>query len=530
MSHEQLLNMVKSGNPKTLGDRGDALNKAAGTLGEISRELSSHAQNLEWTGDAANQFRTWLKQVSDATANLSTYVATTGQQIQQSGDALGTAQAMPKLPNDQIALVNKRKAQGENLYNDLQPNPPFGWVTQLQATAAQQKIDGAKNEAVDAMVKLSQAYEGAATAIQGQTPPLFPPSPQDVMGPPPTSVDNQTGMTFTGPGSSNKYRPSPHGGGGGTVTPPPVRTTPAPPEPTPPPHFYLPPKHPTPPPVREPIPQPPHDPTPTPPHDPTPTPPGTGIDHTNPTPPTPPGQGGGTTGTLPNGPGYNGSGDSGPGGLPGGFPGLPTGGGSIKGGGSGQYGTINGTGGSSYGGSAGRYGGGRVGGGGLGSEEGITGGVSRPGAVSGRSQLGNNAIGAQEGEEAAAGQAGGLGGGRGGYGPGGGMGGGGAIGGRGVGGGAGRGGRGLVSKAGGEVGGQEGPQPEGEFTKGGSGLGKASAEARGAETEGEGGFMPGGLGAGNKRKKDRRNRADYLVEDEETWTDGTPQSNPDVIE
>ncbi len=43
--------------------------------------------------------------------------------------------------------------------------------------------------------------------------------------------------------------------------------------------------------------------------------------------------------------------------------------------------------------------------------------------------------------------------------------------------------------------------------------------------------MPGGgVGGANKRSKDRRNRADYLVEEEETWTGGTPESNPDVIE
>ncbi|MER7772474.1 hypothetical protein [Kitasatospora sp. NPDC096140] len=34
----------------------------------------------------------------------------------------------------------------------------------------------------------------------------------------------------------------------------------------------------------------------------------------------------------------------------------------------------------------------------------------------------------------------------------------------------------------------------------------------------------------DRKECDRRSRADYLHEDEETWTSGTPDSNPDVIE
>ncbi|MFD0348931.1 hypothetical protein ACFQ0M_28540 [Kitasatospora aburaviensis] len=41
---------------------------------------------------------------------------------------------------------------------------------------------------------------------------------------------------------------------------------------------------------------------------------------------------------------------------------------------------------------------------------------------------------------------------------------------------------------------------------------------------------PGTSGGPGKNERDRRKRADYLHEDEETWTSGTPRSNPDVIE
>lgn len=43
-------------------------------------------------------------------------------------------------------------------------------------------------------------------------------------------------------------------------------------------------------------------------------------------------------------------------------------------------------------------------------------------------------------------------------------------------------------------------------------------------------MAPGTAGHSGRNERDRRKRADYLHEDEETWTSGTPHSNPDVIE
>ncbi len=98
-------------------------------------------------------------------------------------------------------------------------------------------------------------------------------------------------------------------------------------------------------------------------------------------------------------------------------------------------------------------------------------------------------------------------------------------------------GRGYSSTGGGVVGGAKGPVAAGEFTPGGSGLrnraaAAGAASAEGAARPGQNGMMAPGMagGAGERRERDRRNRADYLHEDEETWTSGTPKSNPGVIE
>jgi hypothetical protein len=42
--------------------------------------------------------------------------------------------------------------------------------------------------------------------------------------------------------------------------------------------------------------------------------------------------------------------------------------------------------------------------------------------------------------------------------------------------------------------------------------------------------MAGGHGAGGKKDREKRNRADYLIEDEDTWTSGMGPVNPGVIE
>ncbi|WP_051940563.1 WXG100 family type VII secretion target [Phaeacidiphilus oryzae] len=86
----------------------------------------------------------------------------------------------------------------------------------------------------------------------------------------------------------------------------------------------------------------------------------------------------------------------------------------------------------------------------------------------------------------------------------------------------------LGGRGGAALEGEAGMAGESAFTKGGSGIGGGAAEGEGGM--GNRGMMGGmgGMGRGGGRKKDRKGRADYLVEDEETWMqDDVP--NPPVI-
>ncbi|MFJ8044926.1 WXG100 family type VII secretion target [Kitasatospora sp. NPDC096147] len=219
--------------------------------------------------------------------------------------------------------------------------------------------------------------------------------------------------------------------------------------------------------------------------------------------------------TIPTGPGVGGGG----GGLhptpPIGFPGIP-GGGGAGGGRGGGAGGGRGIGGGVGGGIAGGAGGrGLAGGAGAGAGRGAGGGAAGAGGAGG----GRGAAGG------AAGAAGGAAGARSGT-PGmGGMPGAGAAGGA-----AGKAGGGkpsLVRREGGTVGGAKGGGASGRaFTQGGSGLGQAGG-ARGGAAGSAG--MPGMGAAGGGKKKDKGQRPDYLVEDEDTWRTGG-KANPPVID
>lgn len=224
-----------------------------------------------------------------------------------------------------------------------------------------------------------------------------------------------------------------------------------------------------------------------------------------------------TTGGLPPGytPGPGPIGADRPGGgggqgMPGytGMPGLGGGGGSRGGAGGGRTG-------------GGGLGGGRTGGGGLGAGKGGSGGLSG-GGTGGRGPGGTGTSGG--GAHGAGGAAGGAAGARSGA-PGmGGMPGAGAAGG--AAGGKGSGKPSLVRREGGTVGGAKAGGASGRaFTQGGSGLGQGGAARGGAP--GAGG-MPGAAG-GSGKKKDKGNRPDYLVEDEDTWRSGG-KANPPVID
>ncbi|MEU9041770.1 MULTISPECIES: hypothetical protein [unclassified Kitasatospora] len=541
MKHPALRAMVDKTMPDVVLRRAAQLQDAGRVLGELSTALQSHLGQVHWEGPAAENFKTWVGNLYKSADIIGQHSTTAGGAMTQAGEALSTAKvAMPQLPADAMKVVAKYEGQtvpagveaklavGQTVDSYMKGLPGSqDWVSSAEYTQAKATVEKERQEAAHQVENLAQAYSAATATLNG--------IPDDVTLPgTPDSERNRggeseyTGGGNYGGGSGGSVR-SPYSGGGsvggghnpsggsyggGSVTPynpgsgstgpsGPGHTTPTPPYsggqvPPPPqdPGSSIPPSHPSDPVNR----------------------PGTGLDSlpTAPTQTGPSGPGGGplptggptTTPTYPSGPNGPGGGPNGPGGGP--MPGFPVGpgGGSVqaKGGGPGY---LPGKGGSVSprtplaGQTPGKSGT-------PGLPSGTVFGPREAGPGGGRVGGQNSANGM--------GMHPGMGGGHGGA----------------VGAGGSSRGRGLASTTGGAVGGRKGPTAGGEFTPGGTGLRNRAAAAGAAEggaRPGQNGMMaPGTGGHGGRNERDRRKRADYLHEDEETWTSGTPHSNPDVVE
>ncbi|MFD0278668.1 hypothetical protein ACFVHB_32835 [Kitasatospora sp. NPDC127111] len=522
VDHAGLRGMVESSDPGKVVSRGTQLKSAGEVLKDLSAALKSHVDQINWEGPAAEGFKQWAGNFHRTAALLGDYSSNVGKAINVAGDALSTAKAaMPKLPQDEIDKVKQHKDQKipyipsdfetrygvgatvDSVMKQANPN----WVTAAEAQAAQKKVEQEHQEAVNQMVKLAQAYDAVTTTLNGlETPPELKP-PGEGGRDRGDSSDFGGGGSGTGSGGGyhrpsgggggggGSYSPPGSGGGGGSVTPRPPATIPHSPSD---PGGVVPPSHGG----QVPIPRDPGSPTPAP----MPTFPGDrpGTD-LNSLPPAP---------TLPNqtGPYTPGGGGQLPPNVPGGQPGYPSGPNANS--------NFPGTGPFTIGGggsvppkstTSNTFGGGKL------PAKNTTQGIPGSGPVFGRE--------AQAGRSGGGGASNGMGGPGGGMHPG--------MGGHGGGSGGSARGRGLTSTGGGTVGGRKGPTAGGEFTPGGTGLRRAGAAgAEGGSRSGQNGMMGGPMTGGGtgKSERERRNRADYLHEDEETWTSGTPQSNPNVIE
>ncbi|MFF9643458.1 WXG100 family type VII secretion target [Kitasatospora aureofaciens] len=541
MQHVELKALVDGTAPDMLLKRAGKLQDAGRVLTELSTALQAHLGTVTWEGQAAENFKTWVGNLYKSAAIIGQHSTTAGGAMTQAGEALSTAKvAMPPLPHtamDKVAAYERQTVPpdveskvstiGGNVDDYMKVKTGGAWISKTEYDGYKATIQKEQQEAAKQVENLAQAYSAATTTLNGiPTDVTLPGTPGDSSSRAPLSQYGDSAGGSGGNGSSlrsprtsggstgGSYGSSGGNYGGATMRPRDPSTS------------WQDPSHPThpgpvPPYDHGQLPPPPHDPgTHTPPSHPSDpvTRPGTGLDSLptlpDQTAPVGPGSGpvlpSGPSGTpaYPGGPGGSGSLPGLPGGGPiGGFPGG-TSGGSVptKG-----IGSIPGKSGGSVPLRTGPFSGGSVPG--KAGTPGLPSGTvfGREGAASG-GRVGGSSMGSGMGMHP-------------------GMGGGHGVGGGGVGGSR---GRGLTSTAGGTVGGRKGPAVGGEFTPGGTGLrnrAAAAGAAEGGSRSGQNGMMaPGAGGHGGKKDRDRRNRADYLHEDEETWTSGTPHSNPDVIE
>ncbi len=97
-SHEELLRMLKSGNPNTVAAVGDAWQQLGRGLHDRGNDIERQLRNFapHWSGGSAKQFSTMMTDLVVGIREVAATALAYRDLVQQSGDALRDAQA--KMP------------------------------------------------------------------------------------------------------------------------------------------------------------------------------------------------------------------------------------------------------------------------------------------------------------------------------------------------------------------------------------------------------------------------------------------------
>lgn len=496
MSHQQMLAWLDEASSYYVGDAAARLNSVSSQLEKIAAELKSSMERMDWEGEAEKAFVEWATNVANSTKGLADYSKAGAKWMAENSAAIASAQsAMPRYASHESAKENLEAAlkyRNDPDSRTIASNARSQMAASEELAAIEAKEAANKEAAAREMDRLSDAYKWSSLHMGNNVPPTFPPPPGAFV--PPDTGRGRQGETERSTYPTSDSRTSGSDGTTGTDTArtqpdtrsrPDTTTPPSTDDPKGPTHVVRPEVRPD---VRPDVPV------------------DLGIDSVDTLPPT-------TTGPTTQTPGGPPAVTRPDGGTPPfvttGVPPL-----TVKGGGQGPLGPTSpitgGTGnarGPVTGGPRGLHGPGPLGG----TREGVSGGRAVP-STTGRPATGiprGTVIGTeQSGRGSAMGR--GMGGVMGGP-----MGGGMGAGQNGI-----SGGRRLAGETGGVVGGKAqrpgatgaaaGARP---FTPGGSGL------VRGGSTP-----------AGREREEQNGERPDYLVEDEETWQQGSRRAAPPVID
>ncbi|WP_438313845.1 hypothetical protein ACSHWO_21255 [Streptomyces sp. HUAS TT3] len=164
-THQQLLAMVASIDPKTVEARATLLTAAASTIKEIGLALKN-TKVKGWEGEAATAFEDWASQAGSATLRLGDLSAAGGKWM---GEA---AQIMHEVKVNMPAY-DKSAADDLQASKDFHNDPDAAKIGQL----ASFKLNSDHKKAVDQLTKLAGAYEQSSTQIGNTEIPTFPPPP-----------------------------------------------------------------------------------------------------------------------------------------------------------------------------------------------------------------------------------------------------------------------------------------------------------------------------------------------------------------
>ncbi|MGW1132995.1 WXG100 family type VII secretion target [Streptomyces griseoluteus] len=182
MTHEQLAAMLKSADHESAAHLASKLSKAASTISKIGDDLMKHVKDLEWQGKAGDSFRDWSGHTASATLRLGDYAGAASQWMSQVSQAIAEAKAsMPdtsETTKAQAVLADAHKTIAAAKQPGARNDPDARKAAEAarsDVTSAQFHIDATRQDAIQQMRKLAEAYEYSATQVNSITPPTFAP-------------------------------------------------------------------------------------------------------------------------------------------------------------------------------------------------------------------------------------------------------------------------------------------------------------------------------------------------------------------
>nr|WSZ96250.1 hypothetical protein OH820_11815 [Streptomyces sp. NBC_00857] len=207
-THQELLDMLDGASSESASRLAKKLSDASSKIDEIGMGLKGHASRVVWDGEGGEAFRNWCHQAAMATLELAKY----SKQASSSLAEVATAIAYAKdggVPGRPAALETQAKEARSTLkaaQND--PGAPKDLSKyRNQESTALAGMESARLEAADQMRRLAQTYAGSGDQIMSLQPPTFPPPPGQFMPPPARSLSNSSrrgGGSVTEGGSSGE--------------------------------------------------------------------------------------------------------------------------------------------------------------------------------------------------------------------------------------------------------------------------------------------------------------------------------------
>ncbi len=202
MTHESMLEWLDQANSGEIQGAADRLVGAAAEIRKIAEDLKVRPQWVEWKGKGADAFRTWSADLANATLRLGDYSEGASKWLGEASNAVASAQAsIPRTEAGAQADVDAALA--------ARNDPDASAVAKKSAETLIASREKNRDEAAAQMRRLAESYSFSSSQMSALEKPVFPAMPQVIAPDPGRRADGEA--VLARPAGTNS-------GGGGAVS------------------------------------------------------------------------------------------------------------------------------------------------------------------------------------------------------------------------------------------------------------------------------------------------------------------------